>query len=79
MDVIYYKFRSEDRIITKAVYDACTEDVALSKLSLLEEKWNDEYAIVLRSWRNNQDELATYFKYPEEIRTLIYTTNAIEN
>ena len=35
--------------------------------------------LLLRSWRNNWDELSTYFKYPEHIRTLIYTTNAMES
>ena len=33
----------------------------------------------LRSWRNNWTQLSTYFKYPSEIRKLIYTTNSIEN
>jgi transposase-like protein len=30
------------------------------------------------SWRDNWANLSTYFKYPQEVRTLIYTTNAIE-
>ena len=45
----------------------------------MEQKWGDLYAIALRSWRNHWDELATYFKYPQEIRTLIYTTNSMES
>ncbi|HBF0159289.1 transposase, partial [Clostridioides difficile] len=63
----------------KKVYAAITEEVALSELSLLEEKWGNQYAIALRSWRSNWNELATYFKYPQEIRTLIYTTNSMES
>ncbi|HDF5576761.1 TPA: IS256 family transposase [Clostridioides difficile] len=35
--------------------------------------------VALRSWRSNWNELATYFKYPQEIRTLIYTTNSMES
>ena len=30
------------------------------------------------SWKSNWANLSTYFKYPQEIRTLIYTTNTIE-
>jgi len=29
-------------------------------------------------WRDSRANLSTYFKYPQEVRTLIYTTNAIE-
>ena len=47
---------------------------------ILKEEYKDiNYAIALRSWRNNWDELSTYFKYPQEIRTLIYTTNSMES
>ena len=46
---------------------------------LLEEKWDQHYAIVLRSWRKNWNELSTYFKYPQEIIALIYTTNSMES
>ena len=45
----------------------------------MEQKWGDLYAIALRSWRNNWSELSTYFKYPQEIRTLIYTTNSMDS
>lgn len=45
---------------------------------MFEYKWNDKYPSCIRSWADNWAELATYFKYPQEIRTLIYTTNAIE-
>ena len=76
---VSYKHRKEFAKDLKLVYSALTEDAALNELTLLEEKWGNHYAIALRSWRNNWDELATYFKYPQEIRTMIYTTNAIES
>lgn len=38
----------------------------------------ERYAIAIRSWEQNWDELATMFEYPAEIRRLIYTTNCIE-
>ena len=63
----------------KTVYKASTEELALSNLDIIEEKWGKKYPMCVNSWRNNWAELATYFKYPEGIRKLIYTTNSIEN
>lgn len=63
----------------KTVYKASTEELALSNLDIFEEKWGKKYPMCVNSWRNNWAELATYFKYPEGIRKLIYTTNSIEN
>lgn len=76
---VSYKDRKEFISDLKKVYTAINEDSALQALSKLEDKWNNKYSIATRSWRNNWDELSTYFKYPEEIRTIIYTTNAMEN
>jgi transposase-like protein len=42
----------------------------------LGEIWGDKYAIAVRSWENNWDDLSTFFDYPAQIRRLIYTTNA---
>ena len=63
----------------KAVYKASTEDLALTNLGIFEEKWGKKYPMCVSSWKNNWAELSTYFKYPEGIRKLIYTTNAMEN
>ena len=62
----------------KTVYTAPTEEAALENLNLLEENWSKKYSLALKSWRGNWNNLATFFKYPEEIRTIIYTTNAVE-
>ncbi len=62
----------------KRVYKASTKDLAEVELDILEEKWNDKYPIVIKSWRNNWERLSQYFKYPEDIRRIIYTTNIIE-
>ena len=63
----------------KAGYKASTEDLALTNLGIFEEKWSEKYPMCVSSWKNNWTELSTYFKYPEGIRKLIYTTNAMEN
>lgn len=63
----------------KAVYKAPIEDLALTNLGIFEEKWGRKYPMCVNSWKNNWTEISTYFKYPEGIRKLIYTTNAMEN
>lgn len=62
----------------KKVYAAVDETTALSELESFGEKWNGKYPKIAISWRANWANLSTYFKYPQEVRTLIYTTNAIE-
>lgn len=62
----------------KLVYKANSRDLAESKLLELEEKWGKKYPIVLKSWNNNWHNLSAYFKFPPEIRKMIYTTNAVE-
>jgi len=62
----------------KEVYKASTEEAALLSLDRLEENWGNKYSLAIKSWRKNWNNLATYFKYPQEIRTIIYTTNAVE-
>ena len=62
----------------KQVYQATTKEVAEQKLSELDDTWGKKYPIILDSWKNNWEELSNYFKYPQEIRRIIYTTNIIE-
>lgn len=62
----------------KAVYGAVDEERALVNLDFFDEKWGTKYPKIPRSWRENWANLSGYFKYPQEMRTLIYTTNAIE-
>jgi transposase-like protein len=62
----------------RLVYQAATREAAEAQLRQLHEKWGDKYAIAIRSWQNNWDDLATFFAYPAEIRRLIYTTNPVE-
>jgi len=63
----------------KPIYKAATETLALQELDAFDSKWGTKYPNAVRSWRNNWEELSAFFKYPQEIRKIIYTTNAIEN
>ena len=62
----------------KAVYQAPSEDDALYHLEEFSEKWDKKYPQITKSWKDNWSELSAYFKYPAEVRKLIYTTNAVE-
>ena len=63
----------------KQVYRSSTEEEALREFDNFEEKWLSKYPQISRSWRQNWDNLNTFFEYPEEVRKAIYTTNAIES
>ena len=62
----------------KAVYAAVDEQAALDALNVFGEHWDKKYPKISQSWRDNWANLSTYFKYPQEVRRLIYTTNTIE-
>jgi len=63
----------------KLVYQAISKEAAEIELDNLESKWGKKYPIVIQSWRNKWEHLSAYFKYPEDIRRIIYTTNIIES
>lgn len=62
----------------KAVYAAIDEDAALMALDAFSEHWDKKYPTISQSWRANWANLSTYFKFPQKLRRLIYTNNAIE-
>lgn len=63
----------------KEVYQATSLEKAELELDNFAEKWESKYPIVVRSWRKNWDQLATYFDFPRVIRKAIYTNNPIES
>lgn len=62
---------------TAPVYSV-DEPTALDALDTFAERWDKKYPKISQSWRDNWPNLSTYFKYPQEVRRLIYTTNTIE-
>ena len=62
----------------KKIYSAVNLDAAEYALEEFRDKWNAKYPAILRSWDDNWAELTTFFEFPQQIRHLIYTTNAVE-
>ncbi|WP_300882285.1 IS256 family transposase [uncultured Desulfovibrio sp.] len=58
---------------------ALEEEAALLAFDSFENEWGKRYPQVVSSWKRNWAELSTFFRYPDEIRRLIYTTNPIES
>ncbi len=79
--VRYVSYKDTKKLLAnlKPVYTAASEEAALQALDDFERTWGAKYPLVVQSWRRNWGEIATFFKYPPEIRKLIYTTNMIES
>jgi len=73
-----YKDRKAICADLKSIYGAVNIDDAEYAKEEFREKWDRKYPSIMRSWDANWAELSTFFQYPEEIRKLIYTTNAVE-
>jgi transposase-like protein len=62
----------------KAVYKAPNEDLAISELESLKDKWGKKYPYAISNWEANWDVISPYFHFSEDIRRIMYTTNIIE-
>ena len=76
---VVWKDRKQFLSDLKNVYGAINKEMALDALEDFAKKWGQKYAYAIKSWKDNWDELTAYFDYPQEIRRIIYTTNAIES
>ena len=75
---VSYKYSKELMNDFKVIYKAVNENEALSALDVVEEKWGKKYPTAIKIWRDNWDVISPFFSFPEEIRTIMYTTNIIE-
>jgi len=77
-----YVVHEDSKKVVKAlkdIYQASSLEKAELELEKFTQKWGDKYPIVIRSWKKNWPELATYFDFPTVIRKAIYTNNPIES
>lgn len=63
----------------KTIYGAPNEEKARERLDEVSEKWAEKYPNALKSWFKNWDAISPIFKFSADVRTVIYTTNAIES
>ena len=77
----YVSYKDVKKVLAdlKPIYTAASEALALESLENFETIWGNKYPLIVNSWRTNWPELSTFFKYPPEIRKIIYTTNMIES
>ena len=75
---VSYKERKELVMDLKKVYQALTIEEADLAFENFKERWGKRHPIIIRSWEKNWVELTAYFKYPHDIRKIIYTTNPVE-
>jgi len=77
----YVSYKDTKKLLSglKPIYTAPSEEAALAALEEFDKTWGGRYPLVVQSWQRNWGEIATFFKYPPEIRKLIYTTNMIES
>jgi putative transposase len=76
---VSYKHRKEMAADLKAIYRAATETEAETALAALSAKWDGRYPTVSKSWREHWAKIIPMFAFPDEIRKVIYTTNAVES
>lgn len=63
----------------KKIYNAASEQSGRDMLDTVSEKWSDKYPNAMKSWYKNWDAITPIFKFSSDVRTIIYTTNAIES
>jgi putative transposase len=76
---VVWKDKKEFARDMKYIYTAPTREAAWAALEDFAAKWEQKYTYAIKSWREHWEELSVFFDYPKEIRTIIYTTNLIEN
>ena len=75
---VSYKDIKEVMVDLKKIYGAVSEDAALYALEEFKDRWDNKYPQIYKSWEANWTDLSAFFKFPAEMRRLIYTTNAVE-
>ena len=63
----------------KKIYNAPNADRASEIRDMVAEKWSEKYPNAMKSWTTNWDAITPIFKFSSDVRTVIYTTNAIES
>lgn len=76
---VNYKHRKEYCKDMKSIYTAANEEEGFRQLEFFKDKWNSFYPTGIKSWYDNWDVLSPFFRFSENVRKVMYTTNIIEN
>ena len=79
LNYVSWKLRKVVAADLRSIYTSATEPEAQTRLQEFEDKWGADYPTIVKSWRTNWARITPFFAYPQEIRKVIYTTNAIES
>jgi putative transposase len=79
LNYVNWKERKAVAADLKPIYRAATEPQARLELEEFSSKWGSKYPSIVKLWESNWDTLTPFFEFPEEIRKIIYTTNAVES
>ena len=79
LNFVGWKQRKEVARDLKTIYTAATEAEAEARLAEFAAKWDAKFPTISKSWRTNWARVVPFFAHPPEIRTVIYTTNAVES
>jgi putative transposase len=76
---VNWKDRKQVCADLKTIYTAATDGAAAGALDAFAQKWDGKYPTISQAWRRHWERVIPFFDYPEDIRRVIYTTNAIES
>jgi putative transposase len=79
LNYVNWKERRQMAADLKAVYRAATADKAEQELTALATRWDKKYPAISGLWRRHWAQIIPFFAFPEEVRKVIYTTNAVES
>ena len=79
LNYVNWKERKAVAADLKPIYRAPTEGQAKVELEEFKSKWGGKYQPIVNLWKDNWERLTPFFEFPEEIRKIIYTTNAVES
>ena len=79
MDFVSWKDRKSLAGALKEIYRALNADAAEQALTSFEQgPWGQRYPAIGQIWRRAWTEVIPFFAFPDDVRKIIYTTNAIE-
>jgi len=79
LNYVNWKERKQVAADLKPIYRAGTAVQAELELAAFAGKWGDKYGAIVKVWRENWERVIPFFAFAEELRRVVYTTNAVES